>query len=383
MPIIETRQEHSSPECYAVEVHSGESYVCGEGDPAFALSVANEAQLQRILKGDDYSAARAFIHGEFDIEGDICAAVRLKQANSRSHVFPGPAALAARFAPCRIETWFQSRKRAADNIRFHYDISNEFYQNFLDSRMAYSAAYFEDPAWTLEQAQEARFNRICRLLELHPGERFLDVGCGWGGLLIHAATRYKVRATGCTLSRNQYQFAASAIARGGLAGRASVMEADYRDLSGQFDKIASIGMFEHVGRRRLGKYFRTIYKLLKDGGLFLNSGITRPRRVGDDSQTWFLLRKVFPGGELADLSDVIHAMEAAGLSLIQAQNLRVHYAETCRRWVDRLQRYQNSCLNLVGQETYRTWLLYLAAAAVSFDTGQTDVFSILTKKGKR
>jgi cyclopropane-fatty-acyl-phospholipid synthase len=241
----------------------------------------------------------------------------------------------------------------------------------------YSEGYFQDPGWSLEQAQQAKLDGICRALDLRPGDRFLDVGCGWGGLLMHAANSYNVRAVGCTLSDSQYEFTASAIATRGLEGRASVLRTDYRDIADRFDKIASIGMFEHVGRRRLGQYFRKVYSLLEDGGLFLNSGIVRPENIKDDSQTWFLLRRVFPGGELAHLSDVLRSAERAGFSILTVRSLRKYYARTCHEWIRRLRRNAEACIHLVGNELYRTWLLYLAASEANFDTGQTNVFSVL------
>jgi cyclopropane-fatty-acyl-phospholipid synthase len=246
--------------------------------------------------------------------------------------------------------------------------------------LIYSAALFEDPSWQLDQAQQARLKRICEDLDLRADQRFLDVGCGWGGLLVYAADSRRARATGCTLSHNQYEFANSLIHARGLEQRASVQELDYRDLWLRFDKIASIGMFEHVGRWRLGQYFRKIYSLLERGGMFLNSGIVRPENVTDNSQTWFLLRRVFPGGELAHLSEIVRAAEGAGFGIVRIESLRKHYARTCQEWVRRLCQNMDKCVGLVGEQTYRTWLLYLAASAVNFEAGTTDVFSILMEK---
>ena len=380
MPTRGVLQERAPDVGFAVEYDGGMKQACAKGAAAFTLLVADEPQLQRILKGDDYSAARAYVRGEFEVSGDLVAAVRLKHNYTHSRFFHRLWSVAARWAPSRIETWFQSKKRAAENIRYHYDVSNEFYAKFLDSRMVYSEGYFEDPSWSLEQAQQAKLDGICRDLDLRPGERFLDVGCGWGALLIHAAECYGAQATGCTLSHGQHEFTDAAIAARGLEKQARVEEIDYRDISQRFEKIASIGMFEHVGRRRLGKYFQKIYSMLEDGGLFLNSGITRPQAVSDDPQTLFLLKRVFPGGELAHLSDVIRKAEGAGFRILKARNLAKHYARTCRIWVERLRGKKESCVSLVGKEKYRTWLLYLAASAASFEDGHTEAFSILMGK---
>jgi cyclopropane-fatty-acyl-phospholipid synthase len=370
----------SAPTAYTVEFPDGSKRVKGGGPPAFTFYVSDETQLKRILTADEYAAAKAFISGEFDLCGDLVSAIRFKRSQSQPGVSGWLRAAAARLAPRRIETWFQSKTRAADDIQFHYDRSNDFYRTFLDSRLVYSEARYDDPEWPLERAQEAKLQAVCRDLELRANERFLDVGCGWGALMLYAARQHNVSATGCTLSHSQFEYASAAIAAEGLGNQAKVLETDYRELSGRFHKIASIGMFEHVGRHRLDGYFRTIFRLLEDGGLFLNSGVTRPQTVGDDSQSWFLLKRVFPGAELAHLSDVVRHAESAGFEVLKTDSLRRDYALTCRAWVERLQRNAVACINLVGRETYRTWLLYLSASALSFETGYTGIHQVLMRK---
>src|SRR5215469_6626172 len=222
---------------YAVEYRSGERVIHGSGSPAFTISAANQSRLRRFLKSDAYSAGRAFIRGELDVSGDLIAALRLKKSYPPSGLLHVLWTAAARFSPARLETWLQSRNRAARNIRFHYDVSNEFYRQFLDERMVYSEAYFRDPNWSLEKAQEEKLDKICRDLELHSGERFLDVGCGWGALLLRAVEGYGAQATGCTLSRQQYQFVVSLLEERGLQNRVRVRETDYRNISERFDKI--------------------------------------------------------------------------------------------------------------------------------------------------
>ena len=298
--MLKTENKTDSSLGYAIAFQNGEQQATGPGAPSFTISVADKAHLERILNGDAYSGAMAFVRGEVSISGDIIAAVRAMSRRKACGFLRRLRTVAARLARARLETYFQSRKRAAANIRLHYDRSNDFYRKFLDSHLVYSSALFIDPSWSLEEAQSAKLDLICRKLQLRPGERFLDVGCGWGALMIHAAEHYGVYASGCTLSRNQYEYAGSTITARGLERRAAqVLEMDYRCLSGRFRKIASIGMFEHVGRHRLEDYFRTVYRLLEDDGLFLNSGITRPQRVQDDPETYFMQKEVFPGGELA------------------------------------------------------------------------------------
>ena len=370
---IERVQESS----YAVRLPTGAIHVYGSGDPSFTLCVRDRSQLDFILSGDIYSVAVAFIRGEFEIRGDLIEGVRCLTSAPRRSARAMLRQLASWCGPWRFESLIQSRARAARNIRFHYDRSNDFYRLFLDSKMVYSCAYFRDREWSIEQAQTAKLDHICRKLDLRCGERFLDVGCGWGGLVVHAASSYGVEATGCTLSTRQAEYASSLVNGLGLQGRTAIVETDFRDLSGSFDKIASVGMFEHVGRRRLYSYFREMHDLLAPQGLFLNHGITRPQLEGETAKSLFIRHRVFPGGELAHLSDVIRQAERAGFEVLDVENLRPHYALTCRAWVNRLGQNESACLRVVDSETYRTWRLYLSASSISFDHGHSDVHQLL------
>jgi len=330
---------------------------------------------------DPYQVAAAFVDGEFAVEGNLLAAVRWWRAGHVDGLRDWAVAMLGRL---RLESWFQTKDHAQRNARFHYDRSNEFYEQFLDSRMVYSCAYFADPRWSLDEAQVAKLDYICRKLDLRPGDLFLDVGCGWGALLIHAAERFGASAVGCTLSAQQLTCARAAVARRSLQGRVLVEDFDYRDVPGPFDKIASVGMYEHVGRRRLGRYFQTLARLLEPDGLLLNHGIARSEGACDDGSTVFLRRHVFPGGELPKLGDIVRSAEQAGLEVIDVENLRPHYALTCAAWVANLTARRDACLALVGAKTYRTWLLYLAAAAVSFERGQTELYqTLLAKRSSR
>jgi cyclopropane-fatty-acyl-phospholipid synthase len=241
--------------------------------------------------------------------------------------------------------------------------------------MVYSCAYFHTPETTLEEAQLAKLDHICRKLDVQPGDRFLDIGSGWGALLAHAAGRYGAAATGCTISRAQYEFACAR-----LEGRARVLELDYRDLTGHYDKIASVGMFEHVGRAQLEQYFRKIYSLLTPSGLFLNHGITRPSSVPVGAETMFLVRKVFPGSQIVRLDEVIRAAEAAGFEVLDVENLYRHYARTTHIWVERLTANREECLKVVDGETWRTWRLYLAGCSIAFEKGEMGLHQVLLAK---
>jgi cyclopropane-fatty-acyl-phospholipid synthase len=315
----------------------------------------------------------AYVRGLFDVKGDLEAAIRFKGWQPRSDLRKRLFGALARCAS-GLESVFQSKRSCARNIRFHYDRSNDFYRLFLDPRMIYSCAYFLSPDAALEDAQAAKLNHICHKLDIRQGDRFLDIGCGWGALIGHAAA-CGAEAVGCTLSRAQYDYAAAA-----LNGRARVLECDYRNLDGRFDKIASIGMFEHVGRRRAREYFRKMAELLAPDGLLLNQAIARPQGIPDDAASLFVRKRIFPGGQLIRLWETIRAAEESGFEVLDVENLRPHYALTCRRWEQRLAANRDAALALIGEPDLRAWLLWLAASAVSFEDGSCSIHQVLMSK---
>ncbi len=275
-----------------------------------------------------------------------------------------------------------------DFIQFHYDASNEFYALFLDSEMVYSCAYFRDWSNSLEQAQRDKLELICRKLRLRPGESLLDIGSGWGALLCHAAQRYGVSAHGVTLSQAQYDYAQAKIARLGLQDRVTVSLADYMTLEGRYDKIASIGMYEHVGIANYTAYFNKMHELLARGGIFLNHGITRRakrniRNFGKISPSRrVILKYIFPGAELDHIGHTVQVMESCGFEIQDVEALRRHYARTCRVWHDRLTARREEAIALVGPERYRMWVAYLAGVTVGFEYGPLHVFqTVATKQG--
>ena len=278
----------------------------------------------------------------------------------------------------------RARSRGADAsaIAHHYDVSNEFYELFLDPLMVYTCAYYRDPDGKLDQAQRDKLDHVCRKLELAPGESLLDIGCGWGSLAIWAAQHYGVRAHGVTLSRAQADYAAARIQAAGLQERCRVEYLDYRDLPGSahYDKIAAVGVIEHVGIANYPAFFGSVRARLNDGGLYLNHGIVHEFHWKPTSQTEFLYRHVFPNGDLAGFSETVTEMERAGFEVLDAEGLRLHYARTCRHWVERLRERAAEAVALVGDRIYRTWLLYLTCSSVAFEAGSIGLYQVLMRK---
>lgn len=343
------------------------------------LRLRSPAALKVFSKPTLGALASAYVEGQFDLEGDIHDVLAIGEQLSdatRAKDKKGIPLLS------RLH-----HTRAADrrNIQEHYDVSNDFYALWLDARRVYSCAYFHHPDDSLDKAQEQKLDLICRKLMLQPGERFLDIGCGWGALLFWAAERYGVHATGITLSQEQHAFVSAEIQRRGLTGRVEVMLKDYRDLdvTKPFDKIASVGMFEHVGNSRLDTYFATMWRLLKRGGLAMNHGITSMGHgtnalrsgIGD-----FIERYVFPGGELVHVARVLDSMAKSGFECLDVESLRPHYARTLWHWVDRLEAMADQARALVGEKKYRIWRTYMAGSANAFSHGWISLHQVLAGK---
>jgi cyclopropane-fatty-acyl-phospholipid synthase len=278
-----------------------------------------------------------------------------------------------------------TRRGDREAIQHHYDVSNDFYALWLDPRMIYSCGYFKEEGDSLETAQLQKLDHICTKLRLKRGERFLDIGCGWGALVIRAAQKYGVDATGITLSENQHRLATERIREAGLEGRCRVLLQDYRDAPGEgaYDKIASVGMFEHVGLRNLPVYFNAVRRLLKEKGLFLNHGITtmdtRNRAVGLGAGE-FIGRYVFPDGELPHLHRVVHDMAGQDLEIHDVEGLRAHYAKTLGHWSDNYEARLDEAVDAAGERTARIWRVYLAGCAHAFEQGWISIYQILASR---
>ena len=281
-----------------------------------------------------------------------------------------------------------SRQKAKSQIQFHYDVGNAFYALFLDKQMVYSCAYFTDWSNSIDQAQHDKLDMICRKLRLREGDRMLDIGCGWGSLVCFAAQHYGVNAVGVTLSEEQCQYARDRVESLGLAGQIEIRLQNYLDVDGPFDKISSIGMYEHVGVKNYPTYFGKIRSLLAEDGLFLNHGITRRGRrrkfrVARRPEQRAITKYIFPGGELDDIGNSVHEMEATGFEVHDVEGWREHYALTTRMWCDRLTANKDAAIALVGPETYRIWVAYLAGCSLSFSRGSMRIFQTVASKSAR
>ena len=372
-------------------------------DPPFTLVFRNPSVVRSMVLGRDrLRLAEAYFRGDIDVEGDFFAALSLKDHLNSIRLSLGER-LGAVFSAFLLRAPDQSRPGSGgwrsslharavkahskaenrDAIQFHYDVSNAFYALWLDHAMVYSCAYFEQPGDDLEQAQQAKLDHICRKLLLRPGNRFLDIGCGWGALVIHAAQHYGVQAHGVTLSQQQLEMAHQRIALTGLEDRVTVELRDYRDLQGEavFDKVASVGMFEHVGLKNLAVYYSTVKRLLKPQGLFLNHGITHDvEGWSKTSSTEFINRYVFPDGQLDTVSNIQRGMERAKFEIMDVEGLRPHYALTLRHWVSRLEQHHEQTLQYVSESTYRVWRLYMAASALEFESGEIGIYQVVASK---
>lgn len=385
----------------AIRFGDGDPVVVGMGKPDCELVFNNLAPLRElILFANPLRLADAYFRGWVDVRGDIYSILKLKDyLRSLSLTLPEKLSLwlsalsmddgggttrgtAWRWRkPLTMSRHSKSMNREA--IGFHYDVSNDFYRLWLDEQMVYSCAYFEHAGESLESAQNNKLDLICRKLRLREGERFLDIGCGWGALVIWAAKHYGVKAYGVTLSRNQYACALQRIRDEGLEGQVTVEFRDYRDIEGEgvYDKIASVGMFEHVGLKNLPTYFATVHRLLKPGGLFLNHGITQDEEGGTRTiGAEFISRYVFPDGELDLVSNIQKVMENSAFEIHDVESLRPHYALTLRHWVGRLRRQHESALRYVSEQVFRVWQLYMAGCALQFENGEMGVYQILAAK---
>ncbi len=378
-----------------VAIHAFDGSRAGPLDASATLVIRSPDAIPRVLSAPgELGLVRAYVAGDIEVDGDI-EVVLASLRSGLGNAFRHPRSWAAlgrlvsrtgglRRPPAppaeelRLHGRRHSRYRDAAAISYHYDVSGDFYRLLLGPTMTYSCAVWENPSVGLDAAQEAKYELICRKLGLVPGMRLLDVGCGWGGMAMHAARKHGVRAVGVTLSREQAELARRRVTEAGLADRVEIRLADYRDTDdGPYEAISSIGMFEHVGANELGRYFSRMHALLEPGGRLLNHGISRPAGSGGIGRNSFLQRYVFPDGELEEIGTVVSAIQHAGLEVRHVESLREHYALTLRAWVRNLDQNYADAVRLAGAGRVRVWRLYLAGSAMGFDSGEIEIHQTL------
>lgn len=359
----------------------------GSPNAGVTFTVSDTKVLAHLATGDIGNIGEDYVEGRCEIRGTMRDLMAVAAALLPGSPIDTPRlGWFARLMDSVVSVWRHSIDRDAKQIEFHYDLSDDFYGLWLDPRRVYSCAYYRAPGDTLAQAQEAKLDHICRKLSLRAGERFLDIGAGWGGLLLWAAENYGVEATGITLSRNQHAYVNRLIEQRGLGGRVRMDLLDYRklDTARPFDKIASVGMFEHVGRAQLQEYFSRLRTLLSPGGMIMNHGITaggvfNPQLgngMGD-----FIEKYIFPGGELTHIGNVMTNMAKGGLEALDVENLRPHYARTLWAWSDALESQLDAAAVVLngeqGARALRAYRLYLAGCAMGFEHGWISLYQIL------
>jgi cyclopropane-fatty-acyl-phospholipid synthase len=379
-------------------------------EPPVVVAAAPRAMAHLLHRPDQVGLARAWVDGSLTVPGDLEDVLALRgsmpevrlslrdrvRLAAMAAVAAGPSVLRMPPRPAieasvgrrrgprrsdRADGRRHSLRRDREAVRHHYDVSNEFYRLVLGPTMVYSCAYFSSPDDTLDEAQERKLDLICRKLHLQPGERLLDIGCGWGSLVLHAAAKYGARAVGVTLSEPQARLARERVRERGLDDRVEIRVADYRELrDGPYAKIASVGMYEHVGRAELGRYVRCVDKLLAPGGLFLNHGIARLHSAQPTTDT-FISRYVFPDGELHPVGALVDELAAARLEVRDVESLREHYPLTLRRWVANLQARRDEAIRIAGPQRERAWTLYMLASAQGFEKGEITVYQVLSARG--
>lgn len=370
---IETKLKEIAPNILVI-LPNGKKI--GASNPDVVLYLTKLSQIYHLINRNIEKIASDYVQGDLVIQGSPRMIANIAGDLLNSPFRTNKIKQLSNFIFSKI---IHTKKQDKKQIQFHYDISSEFFALWLDTKRVYSCGYFEKDGISLENAQEAKLDLICRKLDLHPGESFLDIGAGWGALLIHAVKNYNVIGTGITLSENQFKYVTELIKKNKLQNKAKIELLDYRNLNNKFNKIASVGMCEHVGTANLNNYFKEVKNLLLPDGLFLNHGITAGGIENTEVQGIgkFIDKYIFPGGELQHLSYIIKSIANTGLEVLDVENLRPHYAKTLWAWSDALEEHLFEAQNIVGQKTVRAFRLYLAGCAVGFEKGWTSIHQIL------
>jgi cyclopropane-fatty-acyl-phospholipid synthase len=363
-----------------VVLWNGQQLDLGMAAPQVTIKIPSASALPYLLTPSLANLGKAYVEGKIDVEGRVHEIIRVGSALAANAIEPeGKLGRIARLSR-------HTKKVDAEAIRYHYDVSNDFYRAWLDDNMVYSCAYFENGEEDLTTAQLKKIDHILTKIRVRPGDRLLDIGCGWGALALRAAEKFGARCVGITLSQNQHDLARERVRRAGLADHVDIRLEDYRDISGKFDRITSVGMFEHVGLKNLPMYFGRIQALLEDDGVVMNHGITSTDVDSSGSAYGageFIGEYVFPHGELPHISLVLRTMQEGGLEALDIENLRRHYAKTCGIWADNFEARSDHIRTLVDDKRFRIWRVYLAGCSYAFEQDWISLYQVVCVKSGR
>jgi len=398
MSIVQLLFRNYRPRDFTTQLWDGSSWGPESGVPSrFTFVFGHPRSIRSILlHPSEQALGHAYVCKDVDIEGDLEEALPMARYLLKLRLgitektwlayqlsrLPGSNDSRTVRRAVKLRGSVHSADRDRQAVTYHYDTSNEFFSLFLDSRMVYSCAYFQSTDESLDRAQERKLDYVCRKLRLQRGQRLLDIGCGWGGLILFAVQHYGVTGLGITLSEPQARLANERLRREGLTDRCRIEVRDYRTLTDaeEFDAVASIGMVEHVGQQMLPEYFAQAWRLLRPGGVFLNHGIARAATVDRDPTGSFIQAYVFPDSDPVPIGASTTAAEDAGFEVRDVESLREHYALTLRHWTHRLESHRVDAISAAGEATYRTWKLFMTASALEFDSGQNNLYQSLLVK---
>lgn len=366
-----------------IELWNGQRFDFSKDRPRVTLLIPRASALSYLLKPTLLNLGTAYVEGKIDVEGktsDIFSVI----SSLADHTLK-PVRKYVRFIPSMPE-FLHNKEKDAEAIRYHYDVSNDFYRHWLDENMVYSCAYFENGDEDLDTAQLKKIDHILEKIRLRPGDKLLDIGCGWGALVLRAAHKFGAQCVGITLSENQFALARERVERAGLGNRIEIRLQDYRDVEDCYDRITSVGMFEHVGLKNLPAYFSKINTLLTPDGLAMNHGITSSSPSNDDSPYGggdFISQYVFPNGELGHIGHVLKTMQEGGLETLDVENLRRHYAKTCGIWLDNFELHADAIKHATDEKRFRIWRIYLAGCAHAFSQDWISLYQVVCAKAGR
>ena len=374
--LFDKLSDHSPDVCFEVRFWDGKKKSYGTGERQFLLTFATKRAAEHVIESGSLGFGEEYMSGHIQVEGDFRQLLRFGTDAAFLNL---PLGLKTKLAFQHLrQTSLNTLSRAPKHIAHHYDLGNDFYKLWLDDSMAYSCAYFRHEHDTLEEAQQQKYEHICRKLQLKTGETLVDIGCGWGGMLRYAAKHYGVRGVGCSLSKQQVEYATDLVKREGLSDKVSVVFEDYRKLEGQFDKFVSIGMFEHVGKQFIPTFMEKAKSLLKRNGIGLLHTIGEERSMPGDPWT---LKYIFPGGYIPSLDEIVRTMGETGLVPTDIENLRLHYAKTVEEWCTRFEAQTKKIETMFDASFVRMWRMFLNGCVVNFRYGNPRLYQVLFTNG--